>query len=613
MNKKLLTTSALFSASMAMAFDTWIGWEGVSRVTTGLEDGTNTAGYWFVTKDDAEDGGKSKVVWPVEADGEGIDFLAPVIDHCGGVCGEADLVKGTMTYQPFVNVGFNVVGEGSDGPEPGDASSWEGICITYKSDVASSLELSLGKDMDATIGYALPAKSLTKTTVDYPKGRRIDLAWTDFKQPSWYKGATQVSGSDAALQLATINFKMQGSTGTYSFNICAIGPYNGACPETCRKALSLSDITVAAIADQEWTGAAICPDVVVKDGETPLVKGTDYTVECSDNVSSGEAKMTISGKGDYVGTISKTFKIVPQVILASGAVQVLKDQDGKRAFINGEYTDEGTVNIPENIANVSVEFNRTFTVNKYSTIVLPFEIAAGSVEGAVFYKIDDIGVNIVGNDTIWGPVHIAKVTDKIEANTPYLLEPTATRLTFKESVTLNTSEKHPYGFTKEGVRWEFRGTYHYFDFANDSTQLVGKSYGFVAKDQADGLKVGQFRWTSTKSYILPMRGYLVYKPVENGDENANGGDSQKNAPMPQYVLQSFSTPSVSSIPEALDVEIVDKDGSTTVIGKINTRTGEIRLNSRMADRWFDLQGRVLNGKPGVKGRYLHNGKIEIVK
>ena len=111
-----------------------------------------------------------------------------------------------------------------------------------------------------------------------------------------------------------------------------------------------------------------------------------------------------------------------------------------------------------------------------------------------------------------------------------------------------------------------------------------------------------------------MRGYLVYRSVEK-DENGdvNGGDSPKNAPMPQYVSQSFLAPSVSSIPEALNVEIVDKDGSTTVIGKINTRTGEIRLNSRSVDRWFDLQGRVLNGKPSVKGRYLHNGKIEIVK
>ena len=69
----------------------------------------------------------------------------------------------------------------------------------------------------------------------------------------------------------------------------------------------------------------------------------------------------------------------------------------------------------------------------------------------------------------------------------------------------------------------------------------------------------------------------------------------------------------SSIPETLDVEIVDGNGNTTVIGKLDTRTGEIRMNSRTADRWFDLQGRVLKGKPTVKGRYLHNGKVEIVK
>jgi hypothetical protein len=249
-------------------------------------------------------------------------------------------------------------------------------------------------------------------------------------------------------------------------------------------------------------------------------------------------------------------------------------------------------------------------VDKFSTIVLPFKIAANKVEGADFYMIDSISVKIVGNDTIWGPVRVSMVTDEIEANTPYLLEPSKTKLTFKGPVTLNTSKKNPYGFTKAGVQWEFRGTYHYFDFGKDSTHLVGKSYGFVAKDQADGLKVGQFRWTSSKSYILPMRGYLVYKPVEDGEPA-----SPKSAAKPQFVSQRLSAPrmSVSSIPETLDVEIVDKDGGTTVIGKLDTRTGEIRMNARMADRWFDLQGRVLKGKPTVKGRYLHNGRVEIIK
>ncbi|MBR2075117.1 MAG: hypothetical protein IJ977_07615 [Fibrobacter sp.] len=31
------------------------------------------------------------------------------------------------------------------------------------------------------------------------------------------------------------------------------------------------------------------------------------------------------------------------------------------------------------------------------------------------------------------------------------------------------------------------------------------------------------------------------------------------------------------------------------------------------DRWFDLQGRLLKGKPTVKGTYYHNGKAVVIK
>ena len=41
---------------------------------------------------------------------------------------------------------------------------------------------------------------------------------------------------------------------------------------------------------------------------------------------------------------------------------------------------------------------------------------------------------------------------------------------------------------------------------------------------------------------------------------------------------------------------------------LNPATGAISK-----DRWFDIQGRQLKAKPAIKGRYLHNGKIEVVK
>ena len=231
MNKKLTLASALLFGSAAFAFETWIGADLVEQINTGLGNDTETAGYWF-DYGDGNDGGKSAVVWPVDKGNEySAESMAPIIEHCGGICGTAVLDKGTLTYNPFVGIGFNVVGETSttdNTPAAGDASAWGGLCITYKSEAAPSLELGLGDEVDATIGYANPAASLPKSTV----GTSKVLAWSDFKQPSWYKGDTKMAGDAAAAQLVAVKFKLQATAGSYEFNIKAVGPATGGtCPD----------------------------------------------------------------------------------------------------------------------------------------------------------------------------------------------------------------------------------------------------------------------------------------------------------------------------------------------------------------------------------------------
>ena len=64
------------------------------------------------------------------------------------------------------------------------------------------------------------------------------------------------------------------------------------------------------IADIVYTGSEITPVITVKDGETALIKDTDYTVTYADNVNVGTATITISAKGNYNFTaITKNFKI----------------------------------------------------------------------------------------------------------------------------------------------------------------------------------------------------------------------------------------------------------------------------------------------------------------
>ena len=220
MNKKLSLASALLAASAVFAFDTWLG--DTYQVETGIGNDSNTYGYWFSYGDDG-DGGESKVVWPVALGNEYSETaMDPVVDHCGGICGTASLSKGSLTYNPFVGIGFNVVGEGASGdPEPGDASAWGGLCITYTSAAAPTLELGLG-DFDSKIGYANPAVSLPKAA-----SARVTkaLPWSGFAQPSWYKGTTKITGEEAAKQLVSIKFKIQSTPGEYSFRISMIGPY----------------------------------------------------------------------------------------------------------------------------------------------------------------------------------------------------------------------------------------------------------------------------------------------------------------------------------------------------------------------------------------------------
>ena len=94
------------------------------------------------------------------------------------------------------------------------------------------------------------------------------------------------------------------------------------------KLLTHSDITIDTIPDQTYSGSEICPEISVKDGETTLILGTDYTVECADNVSAGTANMTITGMGDYPGSISKTFEIIkaPLTITAKDKTIVYGDE-----------------------------------------------------------------------------------------------------------------------------------------------------------------------------------------------------------------------------------------------------------------------------------------------
>lgn len=75
---------------------------------------------------------------------------------------------------------------------------------------------------------------------------------------------------------------------------------------------SISKAAVSAIANKAYTGKQLKPAVTVKVSGKTLKSGTDYTVAYKNNIKPGKATVTITGKGNYTGTKTATFMIVPK-------------------------------------------------------------------------------------------------------------------------------------------------------------------------------------------------------------------------------------------------------------------------------------------------------------
>ena len=269
---------------------------------------------------------------------------------------------------------------------------------------------------------------------------------------------------------------------------------------------------------------------------------------------------------------------------------ITMEEDGLWAIIDGNYAYDDETVVPDVYQIDTVIFDREFKVDAFSTVMFPFDMSEfgidlNRVHGAEFYGFSEMTYA----DGKW-TAGVTKAKGYLTANTPYLVKPAAKKITFDGGVYINTTIVGDRKTVRDG--WEFRGTYKRFVFG-DSVEILGNAYGFVAKDttiSGKSFSAGQFVKAGPRAYIPPMRAYLV-RVDNNGSAKNAGGFGE-----------------FGELPETIDLKIMDENGNVTEMATFNTRTGEIKR-----DRWFDLQGRQLKGKPTDKGKYLHNGKVEVVK
>ena len=231
MKKKIFAAAIASVASVAMAqtVNTSLWFDGSDQqVNTGgdcvYEYGeceSTTMGYWYDYDDRKNDHGGSYAVYPLDTTGYYGSLIGPQIEAFEYVTIKYHLADPTATGQEaeypynFVGFGFNTV---SGTKAPLDITAAGGLCATYTSDNAITLEIA-----EETSGDASCSVTLTKATTPTTVSKTID----DFKQPTWAPAANKLSSCAEAFKAAqSVKFKLDGgaSEADGQLRIFEVGP-----------------------------------------------------------------------------------------------------------------------------------------------------------------------------------------------------------------------------------------------------------------------------------------------------------------------------------------------------------------------------------------------------
>ncbi|MDR0197385.1 MAG: fibronectin type III domain-containing protein [Oscillospiraceae bacterium] len=100
----------------------------------------------------------------------------------------------------------------------------------------------------------------------------------------------------------------------------------------------ISSLSISKISDQAYTGKSLKPSVTVKDGSKTLKSGTDYALSYSKNKNIGKASVKITGKGNYTGSKTVTFKVVPKKAAISSVSESNRKITLKWGKVSGSVT-----------------------------------------------------------------------------------------------------------------------------------------------------------------------------------------------------------------------------------------------------------------------------------
>ena len=137
-----------------------------------------------------------------------------------------------------------------------------------------------------------------------------------------------ISGRSLAAANYDVAYSNNVNVGTATITVTGKGNYKGTITEKFTiQAKPLKDASVTYANLMSYTGKQVCPEVKVMDGAVELKQNVDYDVSYQNNTEvTTSARIRITGKGNYTGTIDRYFSIQKQEINLKDAEITAEDQ-----------------------------------------------------------------------------------------------------------------------------------------------------------------------------------------------------------------------------------------------------------------------------------------------
>ena len=228
----------------------------------------------------------------------------------GGATGTAP------TSQPVPN--------GGTATRPTTDPTWDGHTFAgwYNGDTLWNFGTAVTQNMALTAKWITnPTVTVTgDTSLTYGTGGTLTANVTEAEDHTytyqWSCNGNAISGATGA----SYAIPADTAVGSYEYSCTVTASITGSSVTASATSLDVTvnvnakgeGMTIEDIPDQTYTGSAIKPEPVVKDGGTTLIKGTDYTLSYGENTNVGTnaGTVTINFTGNYSGSATVNFDIV---------------------------------------------------------------------------------------------------------------------------------------------------------------------------------------------------------------------------------------------------------------------------------------------------------------